>query len=437
MRGGNVDQGVSILDDARHKHTDSASQAMLDSQLVLLHAFRPDLEQAEATARRLIEATSTPVHVRIAALTSLGLVLIWRCRFDEASAATAQADRLGEGCDDLSAELGDRIGMSAAAAGLWAGHLDRALPKLRSGYQDAFAPPIGDYAGLWAHFLGQALRMSGAVKEAAEVGRDAVNLIDRVDPTGSRAMVYAQQAINLGQVEDSAGIEDMIARLRREPPGPPPRAAWPLIAEGWSRAVDGDIPAAMDLLCRAGNAALEDGLPVISAWALYDTVRWGASQRSDELLRRTADQTTSRTINAVADHAAALLARDPTRLEWVASDYAMRAENLNATLAYTQAAQLHQDSGSNVRATRAITKAHLLASEATQLELPLCATVHSHLTTREAEIANLAARGLSSKKIARRLYISVRTVDNHLASAYVKLGVHSRSELGVAIIPPA
>jgi DNA-binding CsgD family transcriptional regulator len=41
----------------------------------------------------------------------------------------------------------------------------------------------------------------------------------------------------------------------------------------------------------------------------------------------------------------------------------------------------------------------------------------------------LAARGLTSRTIAEQLFVSVRTVDNHLQQAYVKLGIKRRSEL--------
>ncbi len=50
------------------------------------------------------------------------------------------------------------------------------------------------------------------------------------------------------------------------------------------------------------------------------------------------------------------------------------------------------------------------------------------LTHREREIAMLAADGLSSRAIAERLYVSVRTVDNHLGRIYTKLGVSSQAE---------
>jgi DNA-binding CsgD family transcriptional regulator len=51
------------------------------------------------------------------------------------------------------------------------------------------------------------------------------------------------------------------------------------------------------------------------------------------------------------------------------------------------------------------------------------------LTRREREVAGLAAAGASSREIAAKLVLSVRTVDNHLQNVYSKLGVASRDEL--------
>jgi DNA-binding CsgD family transcriptional regulator len=52
------------------------------------------------------------------------------------------------------------------------------------------------------------------------------------------------------------------------------------------------------------------------------------------------------------------------------------------------------------------------------------------LTSRERDVAVLAAHGVTSAEIAQRLGISVRTVENHLANCYDKLGVRTRAALG-------
>ncbi len=55
-------------------------------------------------------------------------------------------------------------------------------------------------------------------------------------------------------------------------------------------------------------------------------------------------------------------------------------------------------------------------------------SVIGSLTDREREIFELLAQGLSNKMIAVRLYLSIRTVEGHLANIYSRLGVHSRTE---------
>ena len=51
------------------------------------------------------------------------------------------------------------------------------------------------------------------------------------------------------------------------------------------------------------------------------------------------------------------------------------------------------------------------------------------LTTRERDVARLAAQGYSARQIGERLFIGARTVEGHLARAYAKLGVASKVEL--------
>lgn len=51
----------------------------------------------------------------------------------------------------------------------------------------------------------------------------------------------------------------------------------------------------------------------------------------------------------------------------------------------------------------------------------------AQLTARELEILTLLAEGLSNTEIARRLYLSPRTVAHHVSAVLAKLGVHSRA----------
>ena len=58
----------------------------------------------------------------------------------------------------------------------------------------------------------------------------------------------------------------------------------------------------------------------------------------------------------------------------------------------------------------------------------------AELTPSERRVVELAADGLANKQIASTLYVTVNTVEVHLARAYAKLGVHSRSQLARAML---
>ena len=56
------------------------------------------------------------------------------------------------------------------------------------------------------------------------------------------------------------------------------------------------------------------------------------------------------------------------------------------------------------------------------------------LTLRETEVLRLLAAGLTDPAIAETLFISVRTVENHVARIFAKLGVRTRTAAATAAI---
>ncbi|WP_049573268.1 helix-turn-helix transcriptional regulator [Streptomyces sp. SBT349] len=71
------------------------------------------------------------------------------------------------------------------------------------------------------------------------------------------------------------------------------------------------------------------------------------------------------------------------------------------------------------------------AGESGRAPLP---AVLDALTPQELRIAGLVADGLSSKRIAARLFVSPRTVEYHLYKIYPKLGIGSRTELARLVV---
>jgi DNA-binding NarL/FixJ family response regulator len=65
---------------------------------------------------------------------------------------------------------------------------------------------------------------------------------------------------------------------------------------------------------------------------------------------------------------------------------------------------------------------------AAQPSRPAASSTRPLISKREEEVLRLMATGVSIPEAARRLYISVKTVKNHLSSIYQKLDSHDRAQ---------
>jgi DNA-binding CsgD family transcriptional regulator len=72
-------------------------------------------------------------------------------------------------------------------------------------------------------------------------------------------------------------------------------------------------------------------------------------------------------------------------------------------------------------------------------ELPRVAAARSGtgLTATEQRVAGLIATGATNRDAAAALFVSVRTIETHVASIYRKLGVHTRAELARRLSAPS
>lgn len=60
--------------------------------------------------------------------------------------------------------------------------------------------------------------------------------------------------------------------------------------------------------------------------------------------------------------------------------------------------------------------------------------MHSLLTKREKEIFPLLVKSYTTKEIAQQLYISEKTVRNHISNVIQKLGVESRIQAVLELV---
>jgi DNA-binding CsgD family transcriptional regulator len=204
-------------------------------------------------------------------------------------------------------------------------------------------------------------------------------------------------------------------------------------AEGWAARALSDAAGAEAFAATA--AATEQ--PNLAARLLYEALRAGAvgDGRAGVLatqLERLAQRCDARLVAAYAAHASARASRDGPALLAVSEEMAAIGADAYAMEAAVDAARRFVAEGREDSARRAATRARELFAPDQGAEFPAIDgldVVATELTRREAQIAGLAARGLSNAEIADQLVLSVRTVETYVYRAMQKRGVAHRHEL--------
>jgi DNA-binding NarL/FixJ family response regulator len=224
-----------------------------------------------------------------------------------------------------------------------------------------------------------------------------------------------------------------------------PRAAWDVAYDrgrAWAAAAAGALPTACELLLSAALRARRTGRPLLELRALHDLLRLGGTGEPLGRLAELAEAVRTPLAGLAGAHAAAVGTADGARLERVAEDYAAAGYPLYAAEAAAQAAILFHRQGQRRRAIAGQNRSTVLRARCEDAATPaLAAAVAAEpLSRREHEIALLVAAGETNKAISGRLFLSVRTVENHVQRVLGKLGCTRRAEIGAALglgSPPA
>ncbi|MFJ2154665.1 LuxR C-terminal-related transcriptional regulator [Streptomyces sp. NPDC087856] len=281
------------------------------------------------------------------------------------------------------------------------------------------APVPAGYAAVRARFA----RLRGELREAATWAREGLR-----EAAGNRACA-AELALAAAQSGDVPAADEALTRPASDDAG------------GWLAAARGDVESARATVAEAlapsrrrddegmRSTAVEDGRP--AAYVLYDAVRLGAPERVAGRLARLPGDGPA----VLARHAEALVEGDGPALDRVAGELEQRGFLLFAAEAHAQAVRAHRDPrAARMSRTRAVALARRCQGARTPA---LSGLVLGELTARQRQIVTLAAAGLSNRQIADRLTLSVRTVGNHLYSAYARLGASDRGALPWLVELPA
>jgi DNA-binding CsgD family transcriptional regulator len=211
--------------------------------------------------------------------------------------------------------------------------------------------------------------------------------------------------------------------------------AYVIRGEAWLALVEGDRRRAQRILLEGAERLAE--IPLYSSQLYHDALRAGASApRLVAPLNALRERCDARTTAAYADHVEALAEGDAARLLACADEFADIGVRRLALECAAEAAEAFAAEGRQDSARRAAARMRELDPGQGGFLPPVrgLADATVTLTAREAQLVELAGRGLSNAEIADRLVLSVRTVESHIYRAMQKLGVSDRRELrsGVA-----
>ncbi len=192
-----------------------------------------------------------------------------------------------------------------------------------------------------------------------------------------------------------------------------------------------DSAAAGQLLWDAGQHALANEELYSGVLAADESFMLNPNPEAGGFLELLRDR--SALVAAFADRATAMLDGDPLGLAAAAELLERLVQPGRAAHAWRAAASLHARRGESEAARRCERASARLVTDWRVTTWPDVARESQRLTARELEIATLAADRWRSREIAEHTGLSVRTVDNHLASTFRKLGIGGRDELASAL----
>ena len=422
---------LEMLQDATASVQDEQAVTRLKVRAMLVSSMLGDTRDPADVDRELPEPSAEAAE-NLAGLfvaSSIGQVMLGH--FDKARESISIGLGLLEEHQETTSLPAELLKMNQALLDLYSGRVDDADEGATSGYGEALERRAFDVAGMWAGVAAEVLTFKGNLMQAVQLFQESVWLLDERDLFGmmpisrsglARALALTGELGSSDKAFEGIGNDgnldaDVRARINAD------RAII------WRRGLEGDVEGAVQLALESGARAVEGSHPMWGAILWHLVVRLGRGAAVAQQLAGLAEQVEGALVPAMAEQARAVERSDPEALEEVASRYQSMGATVLAAEAEAQAASLYERSGEATRSRSSWKRVALLAAGCQGAATPALADHPAILTKREQEIALAAVRGRASKEIAATLDLSVRTVDNHLAAIYGKLGITGRLEL--------
>lgn len=425
-------RAIEVLDELGVDELDRSQRDTVSSLVAMFDLYRGRVDAALAASTPILERGDVPSNARIDAALTAAAGLALRGRTTDAIAVVD---------DNIAMALSDMAVGPIAAGALMVSRVMAlahdarfvdAADAAQVVYELAVDMGTDDGVAGLSYAIGQLQAMRGDIDLATRRLDEAVHLLRSHDRNGYLPWALAELAYAhlVGGRTDAAGaiLDELDAVLLPDLRMFMPRAE---SARALHRAALGDRDGALDHLQDAAERAVADGSLVLAARSLRDGIRCGGAAQVAGRLGRLAMGTDSGYVRLLAAHARAAAAVDAAALLAASEAYERAGALLDAAEAAAEAAALHEAAGAMAERIAASERATALLARCPGAAPPwlVVGPPPSELSRREREVAELAADGLTSREIAAQLYLSVRTVDNHLHRAYAKLGVQRREEL--------
>ena len=363
---------------------------------------------------------------------ALAVDLFWAGRVREAHGMLAEIPQLPlrEALDFLDFATFSVIGL---ASGCDLGGLER---DMREAFERAAATADPAAAGLAAVTVAAVNYVAGRFLDCRRWLNEAIAQSERQDPFGTRPLARSLQVGVSLAVGDHATAALAASRLETEATGvgaATQRGVMPWIARGraWAKLAAAEPPMAQELLLEAAGELA--WAPVYDAELRYEAMRAGRPARElAPVLRRLRQRCDAPLTSAYAEHTTARAESDASGMLRAAESFAALGATRYASEAAAHAAAAFAAEGRQDSARRAAAHSRELQPTDQGAGLPQIEGIDGaaaiELTPREAQMVELAARGLTNTEIADRLVLSRRTVETHIYRAMRKLGINDRRE---------
>nr|WP_236695465.1 helix-turn-helix transcriptional regulator [Mycolicibacterium chubuense] len=429
--GGRPEDARSVMQHAEQVHSGPTARASFAALSASMYACRADLAEAVEAADDALASPALPDIARILALIAKAGALADTGRNDELPVLYEEARRLAETSSEAVTPLATFIEIYAWGQRL-AGRFGDAVTAVESlrGYSE------GPLAHIWTQSMAGCNELATGRAEAAIRRFEAIGGERR--PFDSLGWTYRYH-IDLVTAYAIAGHDatavSLLEQLERHhhsvfeyhTPARLLARAWVRASQGWSSGAIQQARSAAELASARSQLAQE-------VMCLQTATRFGDAGTTQRL-RILATMIDGPRASAAAAHAQALSANDATALESVATRYEAMGDLLSAADAAAQACIVHTDAERAREARACAAQAREWARECGRVHTPALAEIGRDrgLTHRQREVIAMAAKGLSNREIARRLSVSVRTVEGHLYRASVRVDATGRAELAARL----